>query len=315
MSWVSYAMKRSVISAFILLGASVVIFSIVRLVPGDPVQILAGSFAQQGSMEALRHRLGLDQPFWVQYFDWLGNVLVGDWGRSVISGTHVTEMIANRYPRSLELAILGMLVAIVLSFPIGIIGGVNQNSPADYLALFFSQTGVSLPSFWLGTILILVFGKYLNVLPPSGYVPITESVVGNLTHAILPALSLGIINAAIITRYLRSELLEEVGKDYIRTAKAFGHPRRRIVGKYLLRNALIPTVTVLGIQFGYMIGGIVIIEKVFAYPGLGQLIITSLLNRDYPVIQMSLLVLAATFIVINFFVDLVYGWINPQIKY
>lgn len=315
MGWLSYTGKRMVVSVFILLGASLVVFSIVRLVPGDPAQILAGSFAQESTVEAMRRELGLHRPFWTQYFLWLWDVLTGNWGQSLIAGEPVQQKIARRYPRSLELAILGMAIAVVISFPLGIVGGVKRNSLADYGALFFSQIGVSMPSFWLGTLLLLLFAKYYAVLPASGYVPPSDGIVENLKHALLPAVSLGVINAAIITQYLRSEMLEEMNRDYVRTARAFGHPERRVVWKYVLRNAVIPTVTIAGIQFGYMIGGVVIIEKVFSYPGVGELILNGLLNHDYPVIQMSLLVLAGTFITINLVVDLLYGWINPKIKY
>lgn len=315
MGLLDYTIKRFVLSVFLLLGASVVVFSIVRLVPGDPAQILAGSFATQESLEGMRRSLGLHRPAYEQYLIWIGDVVRGDWGRSLINRRPVEGMIYTRYPRSLLLALFGMAIALVIAFPLGIVGGVKRNSLADYGALFFSQLGISLPSFWLGTLLILLFAKYLNLLPPSGYVPLSESVTGYLAHTIMPALSMGVINAAIITRYLRSEILEIMGEDYVRTAKAFGHPTHRIVRKYVLRNALIPTVTIVGIQTGYMIGGIVIIEKVFAYPGVGDLLITGLLNHDYPVIQLTLLVLAGTFIVINFLVDLTYGWLNPRIRH
>jgi peptide/nickel transport system permease protein len=314
-SWISYALKRVAISVGILLGASVVIFSIIRLVPGDPALIVLGQFAEEGAADAMRQRLGLDRPVWEQYFVWIHGVVTGNWGHSVINNQPVRDMIAIRYPRSLQLALLGLLMSVFIAFPLGIVGSINRNKLPDYGALFFSQFGVSIPGFWLGILFILVFARYLNVLPASGYYPLTQDPVRNLQHAFLPALTLGIINAAIITRYLRSEMLEELSKDYTRTARAFGHPESRVTRKYVLKNALMPTITIIGIQFGYMIGGIVIIEQVFSYPGLGQLLLDGLLNRDYPVIQLSLLVLAATFIVANLLVDLVYGLLDPRIKY
>jgi peptide/nickel transport system permease protein len=315
MSWASYAAKRVAVSTLVLLGASVLVFSIVRLVPGDPAQILLGQFAQAGSLEALRAKLGLDVPVWQQYFIWLADVLQLNWGESLINGKPVFEMLMVRFPRSLQLAVFALVIAIVISFPLGIVGAVNRNSLTDYVALFFSQVGVSMPSFWLGIIFILVFAKELNVLPPSGYHPMSEGIVENLKHAFMPALALGIINASVFTRYLRSEMLEELNSDYVQTAQAFGHPQRRVVWKYVLRNAMIPTLTVIGIQFGYMLGGIVIIEKVFSYPGVGQLILDGLFNRDYPVIQLGLLVLATAFIVTNLIVDLLYGTLDPKIRY
>lgn len=315
MSWLGYAAKRTAVSALVLLGASVLIFAIVRLVPGDPALIILGQFAQEGSLEALRAQLGLDVPVWKQYFIWITDILRFDWGNSLINGKPVLEMIAIRFPRSLELAVASLVFALVIAFPLGILGSINRNSPIDYLALFFSQVGVSMPSFWLGILFILLFGKYLNVLPPSGYVSPAESIVGNLKHLIMPALALGIINASVFTRYIRSEMLEELNSDYVKTARAYGHPSRRVIWKYVLRNAMIPTLTVIGIQFGYLIGGIVIIEQVFAYPGIGQLILDGLLNRDYPVIQLGLLVMATTFIVANLVVDLLYGLLDPKIRY
>jgi len=219
-----------------------------------------------------------------------------------------------RYPRSLQIAVTSMIISLAIAFPLGIVSAFNRNSVLDYVAVFFSQIGVSLPSFWLGIILILFVAKPLDFLPISGYVSLIEAPVQSMLHTMLPALALGLINAAIFTRYLRSELLEELNKDYVRTARAFGHPRRRIIWKYVLRNAVIPTLTIMGIQFGYMIGGIVIIEQVFVYPGIGQLILDGLLSRDYPIVQMGLLLLAATFILANLIVDVLYGMLDPRVR-
>lgn len=316
MSWASYAVKRVLASLVMLFIASIVVFGIVRLIPGDPVSIILGT--QQGTAgaeEALRRQLGLDKPPWIQYFEWLTGLLTGNWGNSIISGQPIERLVAIRYPRSLQLAFLGIIVSILIAFPLGIAGAVGRNTTTDYIAIIFSQVGVSIPSFWLGILLILVFGGVLNVLPPSGYVSFNESLVESLRYSIMPVAVLAVINGAIITRYLRSEMLEELNKDYVRTAKAYGHPSRRIVGRYVLKNALIPTVTVIGIQVGWMVGGIVIIEEVFNYSGLGQLILNGLLSRDYPVVQIGILILAATFIVINLVVDLLYGWLDPQVKY
>ncbi|QOS14097.1 ABC-type transport system permease protein (plasmid) [Haloferax gibbonsii] len=315
MSWANYAARRVLSSILILIGASIVIFSILRLIPGDPAQIMLGTLAPPGSLEELRRELGLHLPIWQQYLRWIGNIVTGNLGISFLSGEPVVTLLKQRFPASLELAIAGMVIGVALMLPLGILAAVNHNSKIDYSIIFFSQAGHSVPSFWLGIVLILIFGRFLNVLPPSGYVPIWVDPVENLKHILMPALTLGTINAAVLTRYLRSELLDELGNDYITTARAFGHPPRRIIFKYVLKNGMISTITVMGIQFGFMIGGLVIIETVFAYPGMGLLVIDSLLNRNYPVIQISLLVLAATFILINLAVDLVYGWLDPRIKY
>lgn len=315
MSWVNYALKRLVISVGLLLGSSILVFSIVRLIPGDPAMIVLGPTASNDAIQALRVRLGLTQPFWTQYFVWMSDLLTGKLGRSLMNDQTVLSLLVERYPRSLQLTIVSMLISILIAFPLGIVGAINRNSSVDYGALFFSQVGVSLPSFWLGILLILLFGKHLGMLPPSGYVAPTKSVGGFLSHVIMPATALGIINAAVITRFLRSEMIEEVSQDYVRTARAFGHPRKRIIRKYVLKNALVPTLTIIGLQFGYLIGGVVIIEQVFGYPGIGQLILDGLLRRDYPVVQAGLLILAATFIAVNLLVDLTYGYLDPKIKY
>lgn len=315
MSWFGYALKRTGISIVLVFAASLVVFSIIRLIPGDPALIILGRFAEEGAAEELRKQLGLHLPFWEQYIQWIVGIFNGDWGRSVINDYSVRQMIMRRYPRSIQLALLGIGIGVLIAFPLGIIGGIKRNSLTDYGALFFSQFGVSIPNFWLGIILSLVFARYLGVLPASGYHPFLDDPIKNLKHAFLPALTIGIINAAIFTRYLRSEMLEELGSDYVRTARAFGHSRKTIVLRYVLKNAILPTITIIGVQFGYMVGGVVIIEKVFAYPGLGSLLLNSLFNRDYPPLQMALLVLVATFIFVNLIVDLVYGWLDPKIKY
>jgi len=315
MGVLEYTVKRIGISFVVLLGASVIVFSIVRLVPGDPAQIIMGQFGSEATLEGLRRRMGLNRPVVQQYFIWMSDVLTFNWGTSLITGDSIKTLIWQRYPRSLELAFLSMLIAILISFPLGIVSSINRNSPIDNGALIFSQLGVSIPSFWMGILLILLLSKQFGLLPPSGTAPLFSEPIAHFKHLIMPALSLGIINAAIFTRYLRSEMLEELGKEYIQTARAFGQPRRRIILKYVFRNALIPVITIIGIQFGYMIGGIVIIEQVFAYPGLGQLLLDSLLKRDYPTVQLSLLILAATFIFINLIVDILYAFLNPKIRY
>lgn len=316
MSWISYAAKRVMASLVMLLVASVVIFAIVRLIPGDPVNIILGT--QQGTAgaeEALRRQLGLDDPPWVQYVQWLTGLLTGNWGQSIISGQSIQTLVETRYPRSLQLAFLGIITSVIIAFPLGIVSATRRNTVVDYTAIAFSQVGVSVPSFWLGILFIFFFGGVLSVLPPSGYVSFNESIVESLKYSVMPVAVLTVINGAIITRYLRSEMLEELNKDYVRTARASGHPSSRIVGRYVLKNALIPTVTVIGIQFGWMVGGIVIIEQVFSYSGLGQLILSGLLSRDYPVVQIGILILAATFITVNLVVDLLYGWLDPRVKY
>lgn len=315
MSWVDYALKRLGLGILVLLGVAVIVFSMVRLVPGDPAVVILGRQTNPEVLERLRRDLGLHLPVWKQFVVWIADLLQGDWGSSVHSGTPVMELIAQRYPRTLELTLVAILISILISFPAGIASGSNRNTPIDYAAMFFSQLGVSIPSFWMGLMFILLFAKYLNLLPPSGYVPFSEDPIGNLERILMPALTLGIINAAVITRFLRASLLEQLSKDYIRTARAFGHPRRRVILKYTLRNSLIPTLTIIGLQFGWLLGGVVVVEEVFAFPGVGRLIVSGIFDRDYPVVQGSLLIFAATFVLINLVVDLLYAWLDPRIKY
>lgn len=315
MSWVDYALKRLGLGVLVLLGVAVIVFSMVRLVPGDPAVVILGRQTNPEVLERLRRDLGLHLPVWKQFVVWISDLLQGDWGASVHSGTPVMELIAQRYPRTLELTLVAILISILISFPAGIASGSNRNTPIDYVAMFFSQLGVSIPSFWMGLMFILLFAKYLNLLPPSGYVPFSEDPIGNLERILMPALTLGIINAAVITRFLRASLLEQLGKDYIRTARAYGHPRRRVILKYTLRNSLIPTLTIIGLQFGWLLGGVVVVEEVFAFPGVGRLIVSGIFDRDYPVVQGSLLIFAATFVLINLLVDLLYAWLDPRIKY
>jgi len=314
MSILRYIGERLAISVGLLFVASIIVFMIIHLLPGDPAKIILGNMATDASVQSLRQELGLHLPLWQQYLDWITGIFMGNWGESLVNDKSVLGLMKARYPRSLQIAVTSMIISLAIAFPLGIVSAFNRDSVLDYVAVFFSQIGVSLPSFWLGIILILFVAKPLDFLPISGYVSLTEAPVQSMLHTMLPALALGLINAAIFTRYLRSELLEELNKDYVRTARAFGHPRRRIVWKYVLRNAVIPTLTIMGIQFGYMIGGIVIIEQVFVYPGIGQLILDGLLSRDYPIVQMGLLLLAATFILANLIVDVLYGMLDPRVR-
>jgi peptide/nickel transport system permease protein len=315
MSWFTYTAKRLFFGVMILFGVSVIVFSIVRLVPGDPARIVAGEFATESSVETIRASLGLNQPVWVQYLDWIGGILSGDFGRSLISGESVNELLKQRYARTMLLTAMALVLSLLISFPAGIISATNRNSGRDYAAMVFSQLGLSMPSFWLGIILILVFAVQLGWFPVSGYHPFTDDPLLSLRHAFLPALTLAVVEAAVLTRFVRSSMLEELNEDYARTARAFGHKPKTVVRKYVLKNALIPAVTVVGLQIGFMLGGTVIIEQVFAWPGVGRLILNSILTRDYPVIQAGLLLLAGTFVLLNLLVDLTYAWLDPRIKY
>lgn len=315
MGWVEYSLNRLLSAVFVLFVASIAIFSILRLIPGDPAALILGVNANPEAIQQTRVRLGLDLPIWEQYLRWLGGILTLNMGNSMNTGQSIFELVQVSYPRSLILALSALLIAVLISVPLGILSSTNRNSIVDYLAVVFSQTGISTPQFVLGILFILIFAGQLNVLPSSGFVSPLESPVGFLEHIALPALTLGIINGAILTRFIRSEMLEELNKDYVRTAKAYGHTKSRITRKYVLKNALIPTLTVVGLQFAKLIGGLVIIEEVFSYPGMGILILDALFVRDYPVLQAGLLIVAATFIFVNLIIDVIYGFLNPKIRY
>ena len=315
MSYASYVIKRISSSIFVLWAASIIIFSIIRLVPGDPAAAAVAGEVHPTVVENLRIEMGLHLPVWQQYLAWISDILLLDMGTSMMAGFPIITLLEVRLPRSLSLAFAAILIACCIALPLGILGALNRNSKRDYATLVFSQLGISTPSFLLGILLILIFAGHLGLLPARGYIPITESVTGWARHMILPAVALGVINAAVITRFVRSEMLDVLGQDYIETAKAFGHPEKRINRKYALKNAMIPTTTVVALRFGGIIGGTVVIETVFNFPGIGMLILDSLFARDYQVLQISILFVAAAFIFINLIVDLLYGFLDPRIKY
>ena len=315
MGYIEYVVNRIFSAAFVLFAASIVIFSILRMIPGDPARLMLGEDATPEAVAAQRSRLGLDLPVWEQYIDWLSDILLLEMGTSIMTATSIETLLVIRYPRSLFLALAAMGIALTIAIPLGVTAATNRNSRLDYSALFFSQLGISLPNFVLGIFLIYIFAAVLSVLPSTGYVSPFESPYQFLRHILMPAVTMGIINGAIITRFVRSEMLEQLNNDYVKTARAFGHEEKRIIRKYTLKNAMIPTVTVVGIQFAGLVGGLVVIEQVFSYPGMGLLVLDSLFNRDYPVLQIGLLVIAATFIVVNLIVDLIYGYLDPKVKY
>lgn len=315
MSYASYILNRVLSSALVLFLASIVIFSILRLIPGDPAVLMLGIDASPQAVAQQRLRLGLDRPIWEQYLLWVEQILTLNMGNTIGTNRPIETLVATRFPRSFFLAVFAIGIALCIAVPMGLLAAINRNSSTDYAALFFTQFGISFPGFVLGIFLIIIFAGVFGVLPSSGYVSPFESFPRFLAHVILPGLTMGIINGAIITRFIRSEMLEQLSSDYVRTARAYGHPEKRIIRKYTLKNALIPTITVVGIQFGGLLGGLVVIEQVFSYPGMGLLILDSLFARDYPLLQIGLLIIAATFILVNLVVDLIYGYLNPKIKY
>jgi peptide/nickel transport system permease protein len=298
----------------VLAGVSVLVFSLIHLVRGDPVRLALGTRYSQEAYDALRERNGLDQPLVEQYFRWAGRALTGDLGVSFRSGEPVTVLIGERLPATLTLAFAAILLALLIAVPLGTLSALRPRSLTDRVATVISQIGISVPDFWLAIVLILVFAGTLGWLPSGGYVPLGEDPLGWLQRLILPAIAVGVVSGSVITRFVRSSVLEALGSDHVRTAQAKGLPERQVLGWHVLRNALLPLVTVTGVQLAYLLSGVVVVEIVFSWPGLGQLALQSVEARDYPVLQGAILLFAFVFLVINLLVDLLYSRIDPRIR-
>ncbi len=310
-----YILRRLLTMIPVLLLVSVLVFSLIHLIPGDPAVSILGEEATPQAVAALRAKLGLDQPIPVQYAKWLGSVLRGDLGRSIRSNQPVSEAIAERLPVTVELAILSIAISLSIAIPAGIVAAMRRNSVLDAGSTFLALLGVSLPNFFLAILLILVFGVQLQVLPPFGYQPITQGLGGNLQRMILPAITLGTALAAIVTRMMRSSLLEVLDQDYIRTARAKGLREGRMVQAHALKNALMPVVTIVGLQIGGLLGGAIITESIFVLPGIGRLLVDAIFQRDFPLVQGVVLFVSLAFLFSNFAVDMVYAYLDPRIRY
>ncbi|MDP8925260.1 MAG: ABC transporter permease [Chloroflexota bacterium] len=297
-----------------LLGVSILVFGVTYLIPGDPALIMAGSEATPEVVAGLRQQWGLDRPVYVRYLAWLGNILQGNLGDSYFSRQTVLQLVGNALPVTLELAILSLLVAVVIAIPTGIISAVKAGSWFDVGAAAVGFVGLSIPGFWLGIMLIYVFAVYLQQLPAGGFSPLSAGLVPNLQSMILPAIALGTFASTQLMRYLRASLLDVLHADYIRTARAKGVREWVVLVRHAVRNALIPFMTVLGVQMGYLLGGTVITEQVFALPGIGRLVLTAVLNRDYQVATGIIFLIAAAFVLINLVVDLLYPVLDPRVR-
>jgi len=299
----------------VLLLVTVGVFTLLHLTPGDPIDAMMAESVDATVKETLRRDLGLDQPIAVQYARWMGRLLQGDLGRSIRNGEPVLENVGRRIRPSLQLAAFAMAISLLVAFPVGIVAAVRRNTSADRVATTFALFGICMPNFLLALLLIFVFGVTLRWLPISGYTdPLEEPLLG-LRSLALPAVTLGLALAAVITRTLRSSLLEALAEDYVRTARAKGLSEWMVIRAHVLKNALIPVVTVMGLQLGTLIGGAVITEYVFALPGVGRLVVDAVFARDYPTVQGVVLLIAVGFIVSNLMVDLLYGWIDPRIRH
>lgn len=309
-----FIVRRLLQSLLVLLGVTVVVFLLLQLVPGDPVRLALGTRYEQSTYDALRERSGLDRPLLVQYFSYVGNALTGDLGVSFRSGQPVTTIVLERLPATLSLAVTAVVLAVVVAFPLGVLAGIRRGSWVDHAARVFSQFGVSVPDFWLGIMAILLFTGVLGWLPPSGYAPLTENPAEWASHVLLPAATVGLVSASILTRFIRSAVVEVLGEDYIRTADGKGLRRRVVVTRHVLRNALIPVVTVVAVQLAGLLGGVIVIEVLFAWPGIGRLTYDAVQARDYPVLQGAVLFVAALFLLVNLAVDALYARLDPRIS-
>lgn len=307
-------LRRLALTIPIVVLASFLVFGLILLVPGDPAITLAGDNATEEQIQAIRDRLGLEDPILVQYQRWASDAVTGDLGDSLYSGRAVTKSIGERLPVTLSLAGMSMAIAIAIALPAGIIAAVRRGSWIDSTATVGASLGLAMPNFWLGAVLALIFALRLGWLPATGYVPFTEDPVGWLRHLILPAITLGAAAAAETTRQLRASLSDVLGQDYIRTARAAGIRSRLVVLKHALKNATMPVITVMGFQVAFLLGGSVIVEQLFALPGLGGLAIRAVLDRDLPVIQGVVLFTTVLVVMINLGVDLLYGWLNPKVR-
>ena len=309
-----YILRRLLEAVPVVLLATVAIFLGMRLIPGDPALVLAGENATPEVIDAIRQANGLDKPLPVQYLIWLNNVVHGDLGVSFFSRTPVATLLGQRTPATLELAIAAMLVSVLLALPTGVVAAVWQHRPADWLISGFNGLAVAVPSFWLGILAILLFSLALGWLPPGGRGDFGRDPAGEMKFLLLPAITLALPGVAAISRLVKSSMLEVLHDDYVRTARSKGLSESFVVTRHALRNAMVPVATLLGLQFGRLLGGAVIIESVFSWPGLGRLMRDSIGNRDYAVVQASLLLLVLVFIIINLVTDVTYGVLDPRIR-
>ncbi|MCH5643405.1 MULTISPECIES: ABC transporter permease [unclassified Gordonia (in: high G+C Gram-positive bacteria)] len=305
---------RLLYTAAVLLGVMVAVFLLIQVVPGDPVRIALGTRYTPESYDALRSASGLDQPPLTQLFHYIGNAFTGDLGVSFRNGESVTTLLLDRLPATISLALAAIVVALVIAIPLGSWAALREGRAADNVIRVVSQVGISVPDFWMGILLIGLFSTALGWLPSAGYSPLADGLGGWLEHLVLPAITVGIVTGAIMTRYVRSSVLDVVNAPYVTTAESKGLGRSRILLSHVGRNALVPVLTISGIQFAALLGGVIVVEVVFAWPGLGLLVYDSVAARDYPVLQGAILLIAVIFLIVNLIVDILYAVIDPRIR-
>ena len=333
MKW--YITKRLLMLIPVLLGTSIIVFSLIHLTPGDPARTIAGEHASEETIQKIREKYGLDKPLYIQYFIWLKDALKGDLGRSIVSHESVTKEIFDRFPNTFELTLVAMIFAVTIGVFAGIISASKQYSLLDYTVMGIAIFGVSMPIFWLGIMLMMIFGVYLRWFPIGGRISMMisihritgfyiidsiitgnmEALISTIRHLILPSVALGTIPMATIARVTRSSMLEVLRQDFIRTERAKGLPEKLVIYKHAVRNALIPVVTVIGLNFGLLLAGAILTETVFSWPGIGRYIINAVKMRDYPAVQGCVLFFAFLFVVVNLITDILYIYIDPRIRY
>ncbi|MBS7700359.1 MULTISPECIES: ABC transporter permease [unclassified Chelatococcus] len=310
----TYLVRRIMQWIPVLLVSSVIVFAVVRALPGDPADVIAGPDALPEVVEQIRLEYGLDRSLPEQYFSWLGQIVRGNFGESYIYHRENSELIFSRIPYSMLIAISALVIALLIGIPTGLAAGLNQGKTADWVASAASAFSIATPDFWFGILMILVFSVSLGWLPPGGFISGFDSPSGFALALILPSLTLALHGTAVLTRFTRNAVIEILGEDYVRTAYAKGLAGRAVVVRHVLRNSLIPVITMTGIMLGRMLGGAVVIESVFAWPGVGRLLVQSIINRDYGVVQGILVLLVLFFLVLNLVVDLIYGAVDPRIR-
>lgn len=310
-----YIVQKLFSLVLVLLGISIVVFYMIRLVPGDVVDFLYGQYMGSGRMNEIRALWGLDRPLVIQYLDWMGRVLQLDFGRSLVSGRAISEEILTRLPVTLHLAFMAALWSVAFGITLGVIAARFPNGKIDGIVTTIGMLGLATPHFWLATLLVLVFAVYLGVLPSIGYVPLLEDPIESTLTLVLPALALGTTMAAAVMRMTRSAMLEVLSHDYIRTARSKGVAELSVFSRHALKNAFIPVLTLIGTETGKLLGGSLIIEQIFTVPGIGQYAVEAVLSRDYPVLQATMLVIASSYVIINTLADIGYGVIDPRVTY
>jgi peptide/nickel transport system permease protein len=313
-----YLVRRVLQVVPVLFGVSVAVFLMLRLIPGDVVDLILGTegAASPERMAHLRALFGLDRPFYEQYLSWVGGLLSGDLGRSIRTGRPILPDIVTRLPVTLQLTTMAMLLSLALALPLGVLSAVRRYTRVDSLIRVLGLVGLSIPNFWLATMMILAVSTLARgVLPTSGYSPPSQDLLGSLRSLLLPSVTLAVANMAILMRMTRSSMLEVLRQEYVTTARSKGLVERAVVYRHALRNALIPVATIAGVQVGYLLGGAIIVEQIFALPGVGTLILNGILQRDYPVVQAGVLFVAASFVLVNLAVDVLYAYLDPRIHY